>query len=85
MPRTLQSRVDRLALECQNAEDALVDSPEWLHVHEAIEPLDSERKFAQGQRPLGRQAPRAEPLQLNQRVMTTDRSDDATYGRSLTY
>ncbi len=60
-PRTLgarqggsQPRVDRLALQRQHAEHALVDAAQRLAADEALERLDAERELAQGQRALAR-------------------------------
>src|SRR6188508_1805139 len=56
-----ETRVDRLALERQDAEDALVDASQRLASREALEPFDAERELAGGERPLRREAARAQP------------------------
>jgi hypothetical protein len=45
----LQPRIHGLAFEGQDSEDAFVDSVEGLVFAEALQGLDAERKFAQGQ------------------------------------
>ena len=42
----LEPRVDGLALQCQHAEDALVNPPERLAADEPLEPLDAQRELA---------------------------------------
>jgi hypothetical protein len=42
-----QPRVYRFALEPQDAEDALVNPPQWLLAHEALKALDAERELPQ--------------------------------------
>ncbi len=53
----LQSRIDRLTLQGQDAEYTFVHSAERLLAHEALQCLDAKRKFPQGKRPLGSYAP----------------------------
>ena len=50
----LQTRIDWLALECENTEHALVHTSERLPLHEPLEALDPEGELAQGQRALSR-------------------------------
>ena len=45
---SLQPRIDRLALQGQHAEDALVDTAKRLLTHEAFEALDAEGELPQG-------------------------------------
>ncbi len=45
----LQARVDGLALEGQHAEDALVDAAQGFPSDEALQRLDAEREFANGE------------------------------------
>ena len=59
--RPSEPRVHRLALQGQDAEDALVDPPQRLPPHEPLQPLDPQGELAQGQRPLPPQAPGPEP------------------------
>ena len=69
-PRGSQPRIDRLALQGEDAEHALVDAPERLPLHEPFEPFDSQRELAQSQRSLPRKPPLAQPLEvLGQRVL----------------
>ena len=44
--------IDRLALEREHAEHALVDAAQWLAADEALECLDPEGEFAHGERAL---------------------------------
>ena len=55
MARFSEPRVDRLALEREDAEDALVDAAERLAAHEALERFDAERELAQRERSLRRE------------------------------
>src|SRR5437763_9280878 len=48
----LQARIDRLALEGEDAEDALVYPAERLAADEPLERLDPQREFAERERPL---------------------------------
>jgi len=48
-PRFLQTRIDRFALERQDAENALVNAPERLFLNEPFEPLDAQRELSQSQ------------------------------------
>src|SRR3954470_423579 len=52
----LQPWIDRLALERQDAKDALVDAAQGLAADEALQPFDSQRQLAQGERALGGEA-----------------------------
>src|SRR4051794_21670196 len=68
----LQPRVHRLALQGQHPERALVHPAQRLPPHEALQPLDPQREFPQGQRALARDAALAETLQvLRQGVFRT--------------
>src|SRR4051812_19569771 len=60
----LQPRVDRLALEGEDAEDALVDAAERLAADEPLERLDPERELAMGEPALAREPPLAQPLEM---------------------
>jgi hypothetical protein len=44
--------IDGLAFERQHAEDALMDAAQRLAADEALERLDAEREFANGERAL---------------------------------
>ena len=44
-----QSRVDWLAFECKHAEDAFVDFSQRLAADEAIESLEAEGEFREGE------------------------------------
>ena len=50
--RFLQTRIDRFALERQDAENALVNASERLFLNEPFEPLDAQRELSQSQRSL---------------------------------
>ena len=52
----LQARIDWLALQGQDAEDALMDSPQWFMTHKAFQAFDAQRELPQGERALTRQA-----------------------------
>ena len=66
----LQPRIDRLALQREDAEHALVNASERLSLDEALESFDAQRELAQRQRSLPRQAAFAQPLEvLGQRVL----------------
>lgn len=45
-PARLQTRVDGFALECEDAEDAFVNSIQRLALDEAIQRLDAERELS---------------------------------------
>ena len=69
-------RINRLALERQHPEDALVDPIERLLLDEAVERLEAEGELAKGERALGAQASLAQALEvLGERVLGT--VDDA--------
>lgn len=51
-----EARVDGLALEGQNGEDAFVDAAEGLFADESIETLEAEGELARCQRSFDRQA-----------------------------
>lgn len=55
-PRS-QARIDRLALEGQHSEHALVNPPQRLAAHEALERLHAERELAKGEGALAGKAP----------------------------
>jgi hypothetical protein len=59
-----ETRIHRLALQGQDAEDALVDAAQGLAADEAFQPLDPEGEFPQGQRTLAGEAARAQALQV---------------------
>jgi len=48
----LEPRIDRLTLQGQHAEDALVNPPQWLATHEPFESFKPECKLSEGQRSL---------------------------------
>ncbi len=54
--------IDGLALERQHAEDALIDAAQRLAADEALERLDAEREFANGERALAAEAAGAKTL-----------------------
>src|SRR4051812_28613865 len=58
--RPSQPRIDRLALQGEDGEDALVNPPQGVAGDEALQSLDAERELVQRQRPLRPQAARAE-------------------------
>src|SRR5206468_634302 len=62
--RRSEARVDRLALERQDPEDALVDAVQRLLAREALQRLHAQRELAQRQRALGPQAAAAQPRQV---------------------
>src|SRR5206468_10667712 len=47
----LQPRIDRLALQGQYPENALVDPSQWFLADESLQPLDTESERAQGEGP----------------------------------
>jgi len=47
--RFLQTRIDRFALERQDAENALVNTSERLFLNEPFESLDTQRELSQSQ------------------------------------
>src|SRR5207247_6743501 len=49
-----QARINRLALQGQHAEDALVDAPERLAANETLQGLDAQDELPPGQRALQR-------------------------------
>src|SRR5438105_3371629 len=62
--RSSQSRVHRLALQSEHAEDAFVHTPKRLLRHEPLQRLQPQRELARGQRPLGAHAAGPQPLQV---------------------
>ena len=46
---SLQPRIDRFALERQDAENALVNTSERLFLNEPVESLDTQRELSQSQ------------------------------------
>src|SRR5579884_859832 len=60
----LEAGVDRLALEGQDAEDALVDPVERLAGHEPFEGLDAQGELPQGQGAFVAQPAAAEPAEV---------------------
>jgi len=60
----LERWVDGLAFQPEHAEHALVDPPQRLSADEPLEPLDPEREFAMGERPLSSDAALAEPVEM---------------------
>src|SRR6186713_1339280 len=65
-----EARIDRLALERQDAEHALVHPSQRLPLYESFETFDAERELTQGQRPLSGQPALTEPLEVfGQRVL----------------
>src|SRR5689334_14820643 len=66
----LQPGIDRLALEGQDAEHALVNAPQRLFLHEPFEPFDAQRELSKSQRSLAGEPPFAQPVELpGQRVL----------------
>ncbi len=70
-PRKLQiqgdsseARIDRLALEGENAENAFVNAPERFSLDEALETFDPQRELPQGQRPLSRKPALTQPFEV---------------------
>src|SRR6266542_2999573 len=59
-----EPRIDGLALERQHAEDALMDAAQRLAADEALERLDAEREFANGERALAAEAAGAKTLEV---------------------
>ena len=47
-----EPRIDRLALQGEDAEHALVDPAERLPADEPLQPLDPQGELAEGERPL---------------------------------
>src|SRR6266511_1944875 len=71
-----QARVDRLAFQGEQGKDAFVDAARRLALDEALQGLDTQRKFPRGQRTLVAQTALAQPVEvLRQRVVRT--VDDA--------
>src|SRR5262245_61734782 len=66
-PLRSQPRIDRLALQREHGEAALMDAPQWLAAHEPLQRFHTERKLAQRQRPLGPQGARAQPVEVLRR------------------
>jgi hypothetical protein len=62
--RGSQHRIHRLALECERAEDALVDPPQRLAADETLQCLDTEGELADREQPLPAQTPRPEPAEV---------------------
>ena len=60
----LQARTDGLALECENTEHALVNTPERFSLHESFEAFDPQRELPKGKRSLTRQPPLPQPLEM---------------------
>src|SRR5262249_41738160 len=60
----LQPRIDRLAFERQDAEDAFVDAPQRLAADEPLERLDPQGEFAERERSLLGQSAIAEPREV---------------------
>jgi hypothetical protein len=71
-PRTKNSQpgIDGLALQGEDAEDALVHAPEWFALHETFEPFHPQSELSQSQRTLPGKPTFAKTLQmLGQRVL----------------
>src|SRR4051812_25562488 len=62
--RWSQARVDRLALEREDAEAALVHPAQRLAADEALERLDAERELASGEGALRAQGAAAQPVEV---------------------
>jgi hypothetical protein len=60
----LKPRIDRFALQRQNAEDALVHSPQRFSPHESLQGFDSQREFSDRQRPLTAEASVSQSRQM---------------------
>ena len=68
--RLSQTRVDRLALQREHAEHALVDPPQRFALDEPLESFDPQRELAKRQRSFARQPAFAQPLEVfGQRVL----------------
>src|SRR5262249_10944035 len=69
-----QSRVYRLALQGENAEDALVDPAQRLASHKSLQSLDAERELAKGERPLAAEtaAAKTSKIRLGRVIGTVD-------------
>jgi hypothetical protein len=59
-----QTWIYRLALQREHPEHALMHSSQWLLADESLQPLHSKRELPQCGRPLGREAARAQSLQI---------------------
>src|SRR5690349_5399635 len=59
-----QSRIHRLALQRQHAENALVNPPQGLAADESLQRLDAECELPLGQRPLAADAAGAKSLEV---------------------
>ena len=70
---SLEPRVDRLALQGQHAEDALVDAAQGLVADEPLQPFDSERELAMGQPALAGQPALPEPFEVLGQACTRGR------------
>src|SRR5687768_14162919 len=64
-----KSRVHRLTLKGEHTEHALVNPPERFAPHEALKRLYAQGKLAQGEAPLGREPPRAQPFEVTRHVV----------------
>src|SRR5437868_6372761 len=65
--RSLQPGVDRLALQREDAEHALVHAVERLPAHETLQGLDAERELPDRERALPSQRPGAETGEIRRR------------------
>ena len=61
MPETSEPRVHGLALQGEDAEDALVDAVEGVPADKALQGLDAEGELAQGERARGGEVALPEP------------------------
>jgi hypothetical protein len=61
----LEAGIDRFALQRQDAEHALVDTPAWFPARETLERLNPERELAQGEPSLAAERPLPEPLRFS--------------------
>ncbi len=65
----LEPRIDRLAFQCQHGEDAFMDPAQRLARDKALQGLMSERKLAQCQIALAREAARTKPGEVLGRII----------------
>ncbi len=60
----LEPRIDGLAFECEDAEDAFVYSSQWFAADESFECFDAEGELARRQGMLASEATLAQPLEV---------------------
>src|SRR5579859_3661343 len=62
--RPLQTWIDRLAFEGEDAEGALMHAPQRLAAHETLQRLHAQRELAQRQASFAAKTARTQPLQV---------------------